>query len=240
MEKVLFKATTRGHANHGWLDTYHTFSFANYYNPDRIHFGALRVVNDDIVAGGKGFGRHHHDNMEIVSIPLSGDLEHQDSMGHKSIIKSGDVQVMSAGTGVYHSEYNANTDSPVNFFQIWVFPAVENVIPRYDQKSFDFNHRKNEWIKIVSSDVEKEEDMLWIHQDASFYIGTFDKEVEGNFKVIKPNHGLFAMVIEGEFEVAGEQLNRRDAIGVWDTASVDIKALSSDAKMLLIAVPMIK
>lgn len=238
MKTELFKASTRGYANHGWLDTHHTFSFANYYNPDRIHFGALRVVNDDIVAGGKGFGRHHHDNMEIVSIPIYGDLEHQDSMGHTSVIKAGDVQVMSAGTGVYHSEYNANTDKDVNFFQIWVFPALENVTPRYDQKTFDFLHNKNQWIQIVSSEKEKQGDMLWIHQDAGFFIGTFDKDVEANYARLKPGHGLFAMIIEGEFMVAGEQLGLRDAIGAWDADSVDIKALSNDAKMLLIDVPM--
>src|SRR2546430_9955914 len=134
MKSFIHKAATRGHANHGWLDSWHSFSFAGYYNPERIHFGTLRVLNDDSVAAGGGFGRHPHDNMEIISIPLSGDLEHQDSTGKHEVIKQGDVQIMSAGTGIQHSEKNHNADQAVNFLQIWVLPKEKNIKPRYDQK----------------------------------------------------------------------------------------------------------
>jgi len=236
MKSILYRASTRGHANHGWLDTRHTFSFANYYNPERINFGALRVVNDDIVEGGEGFGKHPHDNMEIVSIPIYGDLEHKDSIGHKSIITSGEVQVMSAGSGLFHSEYNSNMDKPVNFFQIWVFPKKKNVDPRYDQKKFNFEGNKNTLVEIVSPDGEN--GSLWLHQDTWFNLGNFDKDVEVEYKFKKSGDGVFAMVVEGEFMIGDEKLHHRDAIGIWEADSLKFKSLSDKSRILLIEVPM--
>ncbi|WP_108821730.1 pirin family protein [Dysgonomonas sp. Marseille-P4361] len=239
MNTTLFRASSRGHANHGWLDSRHTFSFANYYNPDRINFGALRVVNDDIVAGGEGFGTHPHDNMEIVSIPLYGDLEHKDSMGHTEVIRSGEVQVMSAGTGITHSEYNANKEKPVSFFQIWVFPNERNVTPRYDQRKFDFLEKKNQLVQLVGPKDDKENTGMWMHQDAWFSMGTYDKGVEFEYKPKKAGNGVFAMVVEGEFTVAGQKLNHRDALGVSDTDVVKLTADTDNARILLIDVPMV-
>jgi redox-sensitive bicupin YhaK (pirin superfamily) len=236
MKTVLYKAGTRGHKNHGWLDTHHTFSFAGYYDPERIHFGALRVLNDDIVAGGKGFGTHPHDNMEIISIPLYGDLQHRDSMGNGSVIRSGEVQVMSAGTGITHSEFNANKDEDLNFFQIWVFPNKENVTPRYGQQKFDFLNVKNELVQIVSPNPD--DAGLWIYQNAWFNTGTFDKDSTFEYKLKDKGNGLFIMVIDGDFDVEGQVLSRRDGFGVWDTDSVKISALSENARILLIEVPL--
>ncbi|NDW09760.1 pirin family protein [Dysgonomonas sp. 520] len=236
MRTVLYKANTRGHANHGWLDTHHTFSFANYYDPDRINFGALRVVNDDIVEGGKGFGTHPHDNMEIVSIPLKGGLKHGDSMGNGGIIHEGEVQVMSAGTGVLHSEFNAYHDKPVNFFQIWVFPNKNDVKPRYEQKKMDFPEHRNKLSEIVTPTPT--DHSLWIHQNAWFNIGMFDKNVSIDYALKDKGNGVFVMVIEGKFNVSGTELDKRDAIGIWETDSINLKALSDDAQILLIEVPM--
>ncbi|NDV96634.1 pirin family protein [Dysgonomonas sp. 521] len=238
MKTTLIKASSRGHAFHGWLDTHHTFSFANYYDPNRVHFGALRVVNDDIVSGGEGFGTHPHDNMEIVSIPLYGDLAHKDSMGHTEVIKSGEVQVMSAGSGITHSEYNANEYKPVNFFQIWVFPDKKDVEPRYDQRAFDTVHSKNQFVQIVGPKDDPTNTGLWIHQDAWFNMGNFDKGVETTYQIKKKGNGVFVMVVEGEFTVAGQKLNHRDGLGVWDTDSITIAADSENARILLIDVPM--
>src|SRR5690606_20497754 len=173
MKKIIHRANTRGYANHGWLKSYHTFSFANYYDPERMHFGALRVLNDDTVAGGMGFGKHPHNNMEIISIPLDGDLEHQDSMGNTAVIRNGDIQVMSAGTGIYHSEYNKNKDKPVKFLQIWVIPNKGNVEPRYDQVTLNVADRHNKLQQIVSPKDGGEG--VWIHQDAWFHLGKFDE-----------------------------------------------------------------
>ncbi len=236
MKSVFYKADTRGHANHGWLLSKHTFSFANYFNRERMNFGLLRVVNDDRVAGGEGFGTHPHDNMEIVSIPLNGDLEHMDSMGNRFIIRSGEVQVMSAGTGITHSEYNANEFKPVEFFQIWVFPREKGLKPRYEQKEFDFNENRNQLTTVVSPDSV--DGSLWVYQDVWFNIGLFDKDKSTNYKVRKEGNGTFIMAIEGEFEINGEKLERRDAIGIWENDAVDIKALTDDAKLLIIDVPM--
>jgi len=238
MKTTLYRASSRGHAYHGWLDTYHTFSFANYYDPNRIHFGALRVINDDIVKGGEGFGTHPHDNMEIVSIPLYGDLEHKDSMGHTSVIRAGEVQVMSAGSGLTHSEYNSNLDKPLNFFQIWVFPDKKNVQPRYDQKEFDFIHRKNELVPIVGPKDDEENEVLCVHQNAWFSIGTFDKGIAFDYKIKKQGNGVFAMVVEGEFTVEDQKLHHRDGLGIWETDVVKITADSENARILLIDVPM--
>ncbi|NDW19499.1 pirin family protein [Dysgonomonas sp. 216] len=236
MKTELYAAASRGHKNHGWLDTYHTFSFATYYNPDRVHFGALRVINDDVVEAGQGFGTHPHDNMEIVSIPLYGDLEHRDSMGHTSVISAGEVQVMSAGTGLMHSEYNSSEDKPLNFLQIWVFPREQDVKPRYDQKSFDFIHDKGRFIPIVSPDSK--DDSLWLNQDVWFSIATLDRDTELEYKIKKRGNGVFAMVIEGQFTVAGKNLNHRDGLGIWETSSVSVKANTDNARILIIDVPM--
>lgn len=235
MKTVLHKSESRGHANHGWLDTYHTFSFAGYYDADRIHFGALRVLNDDSVAGGRGFGTHPHDNMEIVSIPLSGALRHNDSMGNEAVIRSGEVQVMSAGTGIYHSEYNHLKDEPAKFLQIWVFPNVKNVTPRYDQITISDIATHNSFYQILSPDPNDQG--VWIHQQAWFHLGTFDKGVATEYRFKKPGNGLYVFVLEGEVEVAGQALSRRDGLGITDAKLVQFKA-TSDARILLMEVPL--
>ena len=235
MNTVLHKADTRGHANHGWLDSHHSFSFANYYNPDRIHFGALRVLNDDVVAEGRGFGTHPHDNMEIISIPLEGDLEHKDSMGNAAVIKEGDVQVMSAGTGIFHSEYNKNSDKQVKFLQIWVFPNEKNVTPRYDQISTSDLERSNEFYQVLSPN--KDDEGVWAHQDAWFHIGSFNESTSVKYEVKKPGNGVYAFVINGNAAIEGQELNQRDGFGIWDTDSFNVKA-DAGAKILLMEVPM--
>lgn len=237
MKKIRYKADSRGYANHGWLKSHHTFSFANYYNPERTHFGLLRVVNDDTVAPGMGFGTHPHDNMEIISIPLQGALAHKDSMSHEQTISPGEVQVMTAGTGITHSEYNANSNEEVKFFQIWVFPREKGLKPSYDQKMFDFNTPKNNLTLIVSPDGSN--GSLKVQQDVWFSIGKFNEKTEFNYTPKKSSNGLFIMVIEGDFEIDGEELNRRDAVGLYEvTDQVKIKSLSSDAQLLIIDVPM--
>ena len=188
MKTILHKANTRGHANHGWLNSHHTFSFANYYNPDRVHFGALRVLNDDTIAGGTGFGTHPHDNMEIVSIPISGALEHKDSMGNTAVIQSGEVQVMSAGTGIFHSEYNKQKDEATKFLQIWVFPNRKNVTPRYDQISIRDLEKENEFFQILSPSTEDEG--VWVHQQAWFNLGNFTNDTETSYQLHDENSGL--------------------------------------------------
>lgn len=235
MKTVLHKADTRGHANHGWLDSYHSFSFANYYNPERIHFGMLRVLNDDTVAPGRGFGTHPHDNMEIISIPLSGDLEHRDSMGTTAVIKEGEIQVMSAGTGISHSEYNANKDQDVKFLQIWIFPREKNVSPRYDQIQIADIMTPNEFSQILSP-TEVDEG-VWIHQDAWFHLGEFDAETEVSYDLKKNGNGVYAFVLEGEVKIGDQKLAKRDGFGIWDTDRVAIKA-QSGTKVLLMEVPM--
>ena len=238
MEKtILHKANTRGQANHGWLNANHSFSFANYYDPDRVHFGALRVLNDDTIAPAQGFGRHPHDNMEIITIPLEGAVEHQDSMGHKEVIQSGDIQVMSAGTGITHSEYNANKDKPLKLLQIWVIPKVGNVTPRYGQASFKKEDRINKLQQIVSPGPA--DDGMWIHQDAWFHLGSFQKGSQTNYTFKKAANGVYAFVIEGNVTINNVSLNRRDALGIIDTDKLSILA-DSDAELLLIEVPMIK
>ena len=235
MKTVLHKANTRGHANHGWLNSHHSFSFANYHNPERMHFGVLRVLNDDIVAGGKGFNTHPHDNMEIISIPLEGDLEHKDSMGNTTVIKEGDVQVMSAGTGVFHSEYNKNTDKEVKFLQIWLFPNKKNVSPRYDQITLNNSALKNQLYQILSPNSD--DDGVWIHQNAWFHMGELEAGNEQNYSLKAKGNGVYAFVLEGKVTIEGQPLEKRDGFGVWDTDSLKIK-VDSDAKVLLMEVPM--
>ena len=235
MKTVLHKAETRGHANHGWLDSHHTFSFANYYDPSRIHFGALRVLNDDQVAGGRGFGEHPHDNMEIISIPLSGDLEHKDSMGNKTVIRQGDVQIMSAGTGIQHSEYNKNKDEKVNFLQIWVFPKEKNIQPRYDQKTFPQAERVNRLQEVVTP--VKNSEGVWINQDAWFHLGNLKKDFKTSYDVKKKGNGIYVFVIEGGVSINGQALNKRDGIGVSEVDKLEIEA-NHDSEVLLMEVPM--
>ncbi|WP_235298136.1 pirin family protein [Portibacter marinus] len=235
MKTVLHRAETRGHANHGWLDSHHTFSFANYYHPERMHFGVLRVLNDDVVQGGKGFGTHPHDNMEIISIPLEGDLEHQDSMSNKAVIKSGDIQVMSAGTGIRHSEYNKNSDSPVRFLQIWMFPNKKNVEPRYDQITLDDQNLSNNLVQILSP--HQDDEGVWVHQNAWFSMGKLKKGWSGQYEIKAKGNGLYVFVIDGKVNVAGEELGKRDGFGIWDTAFVEIE-VQNDAHVLLMDVPM--
>jgi redox-sensitive bicupin YhaK (pirin superfamily) len=235
MKTTLHKADTRGHANHGWLDSHHTFSFAGYYDPTRVHFGMLRVLNDDIVKGGAGFGQHPHDNMEIISIPLKGALEHGDNTGGRGIIKSGEVQIMSAGSGIAHSERNASKVEDVNFLQIWVFPKERNIKPRYDQKLFDSEDRKNRFQAVVSP--EKNDSSLWINQDAWFSLGNLSKGFSNEYTVQKTSNGVYVFVIEGEVTVNGQKLSKRDGLGVWDTDKISINA-DTDAEVLLIDVPM--
>lgn len=233
---VLHKAETRGNANHGWLNSYHTFSFANYYNPERMHFGVLRVLNDDTVSAGKGFGTHPHDNMEIISIPLDGDLEHKDSMGNTTVIRNGDVQVMSAGTGIYHSEYNKNSDKLVKFLQIWVFPNKKNVTPRYDQITLNLADRHNKLQQILSPNTDDEG--VWIHQNAWFHLGTLDKGFQTDYKIKGgKGNGVYAFVLSGELSIGDQKLGPRDGYGLWDTDSFSIKA-DSNAEILLMEVPM--
>lgn len=232
---ILHKADTRGNANHGWLQSYHTFSFANYYNPERMNFGVLRVLNDDTVAAGMGFGKHPHQNMEIISIPLEGDLEHQDSMGNKTVIKNGDIQVMSAGTGVQHSEYNKNEDQVVKFLQIWVIPNKQSVKPRYDQITLNPEERHNKLQQILSPNAD--DAGVWIHQDAWFHLGKFDKDFTTEYNFKKQGNGLYVFVLNGDVTVNGQALNRRDGFGIWNTDTISIKA-DSEAEFLLMEVPM--
>jgi len=233
---VLHKAATRGHANHGWLDSHHTFSFANYNNPDRMHFGVLRVLNDDRVDAGMGFGTHPHDNMEIISIPLEGDLEHKDRMGNTAIIKKGDIQVMSAGTGIQHSEYNRNTDKLTKFLQIWVFPNKRNVTPRYGQITLNQAERHNNLQQILSPSAD--DAGTWIHQDAWFHLGTFDKDFSTSYSLKKKGNGIYAFIIKGDVTLGGISLNERDGLGIWDTNTITLQANSQDAEVLLMEVPM--
>ncbi|WP_445721579.1 pirin family protein [Flavobacterium sp.] len=232
---VIHKANTRGNANHGWLNAYHSFSFANWYDPERIQFGVLRVLNDDTIAAGMGFGTHPHDNMEIITIPLEGDLAHKDSMGNAATIKTGDVQVMSAGSGIKHSEFNPNADLQTKLFQIWLFPNKENVTPRYQQITLDKSLQKNNFAQVLSPNEDDEG--VWIHQDAWFYMSNFDANFSKKLSLKKEGNGFYIMNIEGEIVVNGETLEKRDAIGIWETPEIEIKA-NTDAQFLVMEIPM--
>jgi redox-sensitive bicupin YhaK (pirin superfamily) len=232
---VLHKSNTRGHADHGWLNAYHSFSFASWYNPERIQFGMLRVLNDDTIAAGMGFGTHPHDNMEIITIPLEGDLAHKDSMGNAEVIKTGDVQVMSAGTGIQHSEFNPNADQRTKLFQIWVFPKYRNVTPRYQQITLDDTEQKNNFAQILSPNAD--DAGVWIYQDAWFFLADFDKDFTKNYTINKEGNGMYVFVISGTITVDGQELETRDGFGIWDFTNIEIKA-STEAKFLLMDIPM--
>jgi len=235
MKTILHKSETRGHANHGWLDSHHTFSFANYYNPERNHFGTLRVLNDDRVTAGEGFGTHPHDNMEIISIPLYGDLEHKDSMGNHGVINAGEIQVMSAGTGIFHSEFNKNKDKEINFLQIWIFPDKKNVTPRYDQISITDVAKPDELYQILSPNPDDQG--VWIHQHAWFHMGDFSGGWNGKYSLKDDKNGVYFFVIEGDVTVAGQELNSRDGFGVSEVTEIEITA-TTNSRLLIMEIPM--
>jgi redox-sensitive bicupin YhaK (pirin superfamily) len=235
MKHVVHRATDRGFAHHGWLQSYHSFSFASFYDKERMHFGSLRVLNDDRVSGGMGFGAHPHDNMEIISIPLSGTLEHRDSTGRHEKIQTGDVQIMSAGTGVKHSEFNASPTDDVCFLQIWIYPKVENVSPRYAQAAFDARARQQKWQTLVAP--EDTHIGLPINQDAYISLGDFSKDHDVNYRSQQSGNGMYLFVLNGEVQVNDITLKERDAIGIWDTNQIHA-LVKQDASLLLIEVPM--
>lgn len=235
MKTILHKSSTRGQADHGWLKSNHSFSFAGYYNPERIRFGTLRVLNDDWIDGGQGFGMHPHDNMEIITIPLSGAVEHKDSMGNQGTISAGEIQVMSAGTGIFHSEYNAHKSSPLELLQIWLFPNERNVTPRYEQISITDLEKQNQLFQIISPNPE--DVGLWIHQQAWFHLGNLSEGQEVSYTNKGKNSGVYLFVIEGNAWVDDVELNRRDGIGITETDKILIKA-SADTKILLMEVPL--
>jgi len=235
-QMILHKANTRGHANHGWLDSFHSFSFANYYNAERMHFGVLRVLNDDSVDGGMGFGNHPHENMEIITIPLEGELRHKDSMGNSEVIKAGEIQVMSAGTGIQHSEFNNHSHVPVKFLQIWIFPNQNNVAPRYDQMTLDTNARHNKLQQILSPYPNDEG--VWIYQNAWFHMTELDKGHDVEYTLKLQGNGVYIFVIKGEVVANGQLLNTRDGLGIWEIESVQLRADSDHTQVLLMEVPM--
>ena len=235
MNTVLHKANTRGHANHGWLQANHSFSFANYYNPERMHFGVLRVLNDDTIAPAMGFPTHPHDNMEIITIPLEGDLEHKDNMGNGTIIKNGDIQVMSAGTGITHSEFNANKETHCKLLQIWLFPNKRNVTPRYDQITIRQLAKKNSLYQVLSP--TSEDDGVWIHQEAWFNIGEYDVTTEEKYTLNLSQNGVYLFVIEGQISIENQTLEKRDGFGIWNTSEITFRAEKS-TKVLVMELPM--
>ncbi len=236
MNTIYHPADSRGHADHGWLTTHHTFSFAGYHDPERTHFGVLRVLNDDEVAAGRGFGSHAHDNMEIISIPLAGDLEHKDNIGNTTVIREGDIQVMSAGTGVVHSEKNKNPDRDVRFLQIWVFPRERNLPPRYDQISMDLTREQNTWHQVLGP--APADGAVWINQDAYFSIGRFDAGTTTEYTIRQAGHGVYLFVLEGSAELDGHRLHRRDGLGITATDGFRLTAGPEGARMLAMEVPM--
>ncbi len=235
MKKLIHKSEDRGHADHGWLNARHSFSFASYFDKNHLQFGALRVLNDDIITPSMGFGAHPHDNMEIVTIPLSGSIKHRDNTGTEEVIKTGDVQIMSAGTGIIHSEFNASHAEKLNLLQIWVFPKVEDIKPRYEQKTFDVLERSNKFQIVVSPN--KEEGGVWINQDSWFSLGAFDKDAATSYTVHQPGNGVYFFLISGSATIAGETLNHRDAIGISDFENADI-TFGEGSELLAIEVPM--
>jgi redox-sensitive bicupin YhaK (pirin superfamily) len=237
MTTELFEANLRGKADFGWLKANFSFSFGNYFNPKRVQFGKLRVLNDDTIDGGTGFGTHPHDNMEIITIPLEGGLRHKDSMGNEGVIRFGEVQVMSAGTGIQHSEMNASQIDQAKTLQLWVFPDKEEVIPRYDQKSFDIENQINTFVNIVSPKDKNDGNALWVYQQTFFNLGIFEKDTTVTYKVNIPQNGVYLFLIEGKIEVDNQILRTRDAIGITDFEQFEIK-INSESKILLVEVPM--
>lgn len=235
MKTLLFKASDRGSGDYGWLKPNYYFSFGQYHDPSKVHFGMLRVLNDDFIAGGGAFPTHPHDNMEIVTIPFTGALKHKDSTGGEGIIKAGDIQIMSAGSGVQHSEANESATDPVTLFQIWVFPKERNIKPRYDQKTFDINERVNKWQTIVSP-IEAD-NALWINQDARFSLTHLEKGKEISYSTAFADNGVFLVVIDGSVKAGGQVLNKRDALGISETDSFTLTA-EADSSLLAIEIPM--
>ena len=235
MRTIYHAADSRGDANHGWLKSKHTFSFANYHNPERMGFGALRVINDDFVIGGQGFGKHSHRDMEIISIPLSGKLGHGDNIGNNGTIETGEIQVMSAGTGITHSEMNGDDNEAVKFLQIWVIPNKMNVEPRYQQVRMDDILKPNEFNQVLSPNAD--DAGVWIHQDAWFSMGDFDKGITQTYELKNPNNGVYIFVISGKVVVNCNTLDTRDGLGVWDTKNFTMD-VEEDTKVLLMEVPM--
>ncbi|RDI09815.1 pirin family protein [Flavobacterium sp. AG291] len=237
MRTRLFPKNERGTANHGWLQANFSFSFANYYNPDMVQFGMLRVLNDDTIAAGMGFGTHPHDNMEIITIPLEGGLTHRDSMGNQETVRFGEVQVMSAGTGIQHSEMNASQTEQAKTLQLWIFPDRQNVVPRYDQKGFDLENNRNSLVNIVSPEDKNDGNALWIHQQAFLHLGVFDTDKTFAYDIKIPDNGIYLFLIEGELEINGQTVKERDAYGAIEFDSIEIKTKSA-SKILIIEVPM--
>jgi redox-sensitive bicupin YhaK (pirin superfamily) len=240
-DTILYKADSRGQADHGWLVSNQSFSFADYYNPQRMGFGMLRVLNDDVVAGGKGFGWHPHDNMEIISIPLEGSLIHKDNLGHELVIRAGEIQVMSTGKGVFHSEYNNDPDRPVKFLQIWVFPNRLNVEPRYDQAKLEMGQDRLEQIVSPNPGGEGKPDTregVWIYQDAWFHAGRFDTGKEFDYPLKKKENGIYLFVIKGSFQAEGQRLGERDALGITGADTIRLRSLEAGSELLMIEVPM--
>ena len=232
---VLHEAASRGVADHGWLKSRHTFSFAQYYNPERMHFGVLRVLNDDHILGGTGFGTHPHDNMEIVSIPLEGSLKHKDSMGNTAIIAEGDIQVMSAGTGIQHSEFNNDQNADCRFLQIWIFPNKKNVEPRYDQLTLKREERHNQWQQILSPNAD--DAGVWIHQDAWFHLTEMDQDQSLTYSLKKPGNGVYFFLLDGEVKINGKEMKSRDGLGAWNRDQFEVSA-HKPAQLLVMEVPM--
>ena len=235
MKLISHAADRRGHISLEWLDSHHSFSFGNYYDPEKLHFGMLRVLNDDIIAAGSGFGTHPHDNMEIVSIPLKGAIEHKDSTGTHAVIRENDVQIMSAGTGIRHSEYNHYKDREASFLQVWIIPKKRNIHPQYQQKTFSPDSRINHFQTVVAPD---DENAVWINQDAWFSLAHLKSGFSTSYTVKKPGNGVYAFVIDGSVTINEQTLFKRDAVGIWDVASLSIKA-GTDTELLLIDVPMV-
>ena len=235
MKSIFHKASERGHANHGWLNAHHSFSFASWQDPTKVHFGLLRVLNDDIIAPGMGFGMHPHDNMEIVTIPLSGTLEHKDSMGNIGVIKPNEIQAMSAGSGLMHSEYNHSKTEPINLLQIWVFPKVRNIEPRYDQRVFSAEEKEGKFKTIVAP--VKADDIMWINQDAYFSLGKFKAGSSVDYTIQNKGNGAYIFMIEGGATIEGNTLGKRDAIGIWEMEKISM-SVTADAEILVIDVPM--
>ena len=238
MNKVLHIAQERGLVSFGWLDAKYSFSFGNYFNPDKMNFGALRVLNDDTIAPAMGFGKHPHKNMEIITIVQSGALKHEDSMGNKGIIEAGDIQVMSAGSGIEHSEVNASSQNSLTLFQLWIHSQRQDVTPRYEQKKIAPLLTDNTFTTIVKPKQEALKDDIWIHQQAYISIGNFSDQTQTKYSMQQNQNGVYIMVIEGSIVVADQTLQHRDAIGLWNTQSVDI-SITKNSKVLVVEVPMI-